>query len=329
MTGRCSWRLLVMAPVAIAAVTCASEPAEKSCEELAAEARSTASARCSALPETVSLRHDVMPILGRACAFSSCHLDPGRPEGGLYLGPNVNNTGDEGPGDPFFPPRSSELAKVHASILSMSERAPQMARVVPGDPAGSFLQLKLDGLQGCAAVECFVAGEPADCGDGMPQNQPKLSACERQAVRRWIQEGAVLADACVADLDCARPPSRCCGGLCTDVGSDADHCGACDRACPAEGYCDAGQCRCALGLEACGAACVNKASDPLHCGACDVACPPRDGASSTCAKGECGYRCTPGRAECNADAADGCERTLAIGERMPMGCSGGFPVPKL
>ena len=66
---------------------------------------------------------------------------------------------------------------------------------------------------------------------------------------------------------------------------------------------------CPDGLLECGASCVDATSDLSHCGACDTACGSSWG-SPTCAGGACMLACEAGFADCNGDAADGCETDL-------------------
>ncbi|HKU43000.1 MAG TPA: M66 family metalloprotease [Polyangiales bacterium] len=81
---------------------------------------------------------------------------------------------------------------------------------------------------------------------------------------------------------CAIPGQLQCGGVCTDVQSDARNCGACAKSC-GSGICTLGQCACPSTLTACGTGCVDTLNDPLNCGACARAC----GAGSTCQQGQC------------------------------------------
>lgn len=83
-------------------------------------------------------------------------------------------------------------------------------------------------------------------------------------------------------------PWRYCDGACTDLGVDANHCGACGHACSAGTVCCAGTCR-------------NLQSDPAGCGACGTRCPQ----NGTCTAGVCG---------CPADLADLC--TLGSGTEV-------------
>lgn len=57
------------------------------------------------------------------------------------------------------------------------------------------------------------------------------------------------------------------------------------------------------------------ANDPRNCGECDRACPEPPGTVATCTSGACDVTCRPGRADCNADPADGCEADVTRRER--------------
>src|SRR5215207_2977236 len=71
-----------------------------------------------------------------------------------------------------------------------------------------------------------------------------------------------------------------CGGICVDLQSDMNNCGACGEICesglvPVE--CRSGVCEranCPVGIEYCGAVdgCRDLSSDPGHCGACQNPC---------------------------------------------------------
>ncbi|UJR82998.1 PQQ-binding-like beta-propeller repeat protein [Sandaracinus amylolyticus] len=68
---------------------------------------------------------------------------------------------------------------------------------------------------------------------------------------------------------------------------------------------------CGPGETMCGAACADTRNDPAHCGACDEACPSRDHASPTCRGSSCSFVCDAGWADCDANATNGCETSLA------------------
>lgn len=101
---------------------------------------------------------DVAPIFTQSCAFAACHAAGGKR---LVLAG----------------------AGARANLLAASTVSP-MKMVVPGDPAASFLMHKLDGTQSCA--EC----NGKDCGESMPKGADLLPAAKRDAIRRWIAQGA-------------------------------------------------------------------------------------------------------------------------------------------
>jgi hypothetical protein len=69
-----------------------------------------------------------------------------------------------------------------------------------------------------------------------------------------------------------------CGDACIDTQTDVNHCGNCDKVCPAVSggvaTCTRGQCgvSCAAGNSACGGKCFDLLTDPLNCGACGKKC---------------------------------------------------------
>ncbi len=100
---------------------------------------------------------------------------------------------------------------------------------------------------------------------------------------------------------------------CVDTTRDTANCGACGTACSGSRECVSGRCVCPTGLTTvCGTTCVDTATDPAHCGACGRACPAPAGAVGTCAAGVCGTTCAPGRADCDGNAANGCETDATL-----------------
>ncbi len=68
---------------------------------------------------------------------------------------------------------------LHDSLVGVeSEFAPQLDRVVPGDPENSFLMVKILGMQG------FGEGDP------MPPTGSLLSEADIDLIRQWILDGA-------------------------------------------------------------------------------------------------------------------------------------------
>jgi len=119
------------------------------------------------------------------------------------------------------------------------------------------------------------------------------------------------------DVAVDRGPAPCpegqvrCAGRCVALASDPDHCGACDRRC-ASGICRAGQCvdavTCDEGTTRCGGRCVDTRASATHCGACGVDCGHLAGSDGACVASRC--RCAPGQADCDGDAANGCETSV-------------------
>ncbi len=114
--------------------------------------------------------NDVMPIFSQSCAFSSCHGSKGAGNHGIYLGAKS----------------AADFELVKQSLASKSKVLPSMPYVMPGDPDKSFLLHKLDGDL-CAFEESCTNGS---CGTPMPENNPALPEASRDAIRRWIAQGA-------------------------------------------------------------------------------------------------------------------------------------------
>lgn len=71
------------------------------------------------------------------------------------------------------------------------------------------------------------------------------------------------------------PGQTLCGGICVDLSSDANHCGACGNACPPGKFCVGGICStCPTGSVDCSGNCVDTNTNANHCGGCGNICPP-------------------------------------------------------
>ena len=139
-------------------------------------------------------------------------------------------------------------------------------------------------------------------------------------------------NACIGGVCTPRcdAPRATCSGTCTDTNSDPANCGYCGRVCASGQSCVAGVCRlvCATGLTACGSTCLNTNTDVNNCGACNnrctagytcvsgactppacvaSACPVRPNANSTCVSNACSFTCYTSYANCDGNAANGCE----------------------
>lgn len=130
----------------------------------ACEAKPVPAAAVLASPEA-SFEVDVAPVLARACAFSACHGSKSASNNGVYLG--------------------ADAAEVKTWLARPSKTLPSMPLVTPSDPAASFLLRKLDDDL-CALPAC--ANEA--CGKSMPAGNPLLPEATRDAIRRWIAQGA-------------------------------------------------------------------------------------------------------------------------------------------
>ena len=114
----------------------------------------------------VSFKTDVMPFLDRSCMFSSCH------GGGSSKGDLKMAKGDA---------TATRLSLVGVNAPEL----PSMKLVQPGDPKNSYLMKKVDGDICLLKAQCI-----APCADTMPQGNELLEVAERDALRRWVAQGA-------------------------------------------------------------------------------------------------------------------------------------------
>lgn len=105
----------------------------------------------------------VQAIFAPRCSFATCH---GGVAGSLTL---------TGPGG------------YAALVGAPSFQVPRLARVTPGDPAGSYLMIKLESRMSSVG-ECAAA--PRTCGVSMPQGEDALTPELLAVVRAWIAAGA-------------------------------------------------------------------------------------------------------------------------------------------
>ena len=105
----------------------------------------------------------VRAVMQRSCVFSACH-------GGRSGYPSLGAAVD-----------------YDALVGAVSREVPALRLVAPGDPAASWLMIKLDGTM-ASRTECRA--DPEACGGSMPQGVPVLARAERDLVREWIRLGA-------------------------------------------------------------------------------------------------------------------------------------------
>jgi hypothetical protein len=100
---------------------------------------------------------------------------------------------------------------------------------------------------------------------------------------------------------CAAGATRC-EGLCTDLVSNPEHCGACGAACETGDVCHGGMCRadCPAGLTECDGSCVDTSTSPTSCGGCGFECP----GGAVCLSGECVETCPSPRIACDGACVD-------------------------
>lgn len=116
--------------------------------------------------------------------------------------------------------------------------------------------------------------------------------------------------ACVSG--CTDPMIRC-DMRCVDPAIDPYHCGGCDTTCPDPGHglpvCIEGGCStptCDTGYHACGSSCLP--DDAVEsCGSSCTPCETPPHATPTCTSGACGFECIAPYADCDGNAANGCE----------------------
>ncbi|MBL8682848.1 MAG: hypothetical protein JNK05_27025 [Myxococcales bacterium] len=111
---------------------------------------------------------------------------------------------------------------------------------------------------------------------------------------------------------------------CETMVNTTSNCGMCGRSCSgATPVCDAraGACSsgCTAGQQRCGGSCVDTTSDANHCGACDRRCAVANGTPSCMASACRVFACSAGFADCDGNAANGCEVNTRTD---PMNCGG-------
>lgn len=134
-------------------------------------------AKFAGMTPTVSFATDVLPTFRNSCALSaSCHGVQGGPATQPYLGQ---------PGT--TPMTAADIAEIFTANVDVdSVKAPGMLIVKTGDAANSFLMHKVDNSLSCPEVKC----EGAACGGAMPLAGSTLPEDKRDAIRRWIIQGA-------------------------------------------------------------------------------------------------------------------------------------------
>jgi hypothetical protein len=104
--------------------------------------------------KTASFKTDIVPIVQETCALTACHSSK-QSNLGIFLA---------------FDP-----AQIYTELKKTSPTAAGQQFVVPGDPAKSYVMVKLEGKQ--------------TMGTEMPPGE-KLPAAQIELFRKWIADGA-------------------------------------------------------------------------------------------------------------------------------------------
>jgi hypothetical protein len=168
-----------------------------------------------------------------------------------------------------------------------------------------------DPQNGC---EVATGSDVKNCGGcGVACNLPNATAL--------CVGGACDIGACNPGFrDCDANPANGCE---VDTNNDPMNCGACNANCAKLPHAIAGCAMAACTIGSCtagyadcdkmvGDGCESQvASDPMNCGGCGKVCPAPPNVATTCANGMCGLGgCLPGFADCDGNAANGCEVNL-------------------
>ncbi len=174
--------------------------------------------------------------------------------------------------------------------------------------------------QGEADVDCGGPCEGCNLGNACAT----LDHCQQPDMGK----GAVECEEFRCTINCPDDWADCNGraddGCEANIGSDTEHCGACNVSCAPqnveEALCEKGQCsyagQCDDGFDDCNGVTedgceVDLMQDTNNCGACTEQCSTNHGTSS-CEGGSCSIECESGYEDCDNDpASNGCEFELA------------------
>ena len=142
-------------------------------------------------------------------------------------------------------------------------------------------------------VDGSIVDSAPSARDAGPERCTSNDDCQEPAKLCDPASGACVA--CRGDDDCRA------GTLCDPVGR------SCAPGCSADKLCPSGQ-------TCCGATCHDLTADDAHCNSCDTACVAAAGTATSCVQSTCISTCLEGLADCDGNAANGCEHPLAAGE---------------
>jgi hypothetical protein len=222
---------------------------------------------------------------------------------------------------------NSVTANTVATYLS----APVMATVVAGMPVSITLKMQTPGAANVAVDFPCPAGK-ADC-DGnivngcevtLASNNSNCGACGNVCS---LPHTTSTCNAGVCTVGTCSTGFANCNGIASDgcessTSTDPNNCGGCGKVCNvpnATAACKAGACavsQCNAGFADCNMNAAdgcetNTNTNNSNCGACGHVCSGANG-TETCAGGVCTVAsCSAGFADCNMNAADGCETNVA------------------
>lgn len=153
--------------VCIALVAACSSSSEPTLGSGTKDGGSSNSAEVDARRPYPSFRDDVVPLVQESCSLTACHASK-ESNLGILL--------------------QYDAAQIYAEFKKTSPTAVGEPFVVAGDPAKSYLMVKLEGKQATLASKCASSAYPT-CGVAMPPDDP-LPAEKLETFRKWIQEGA-------------------------------------------------------------------------------------------------------------------------------------------
>ena len=182
----------------------------------------------------------------------------------------------------------------------------------------------------CSAGSCTVA----TCATGYADcNSTAADGCETN-----LNTTVTACGACGTACSIPHATAACTAGACGIAACDAGwancdgsvangcetstttntNCGTCGTTCAAGTHCagaaGSSSCvsSCPSGTTYCAASgvCANFQSDTANCGMCGTVCLPVSNAVAVCNSGACAFNCNAGYADCNGNAADGCEANL-------------------
>ncbi|MBI5518342.1 MAG: hypothetical protein HY909_31515 [Deltaproteobacteria bacterium] len=195
-------------------------------------------------------------------------------------------------------------------------------------------------VPGCRADEGCPEGDAGVPSDGSALGRRARCdavshACVECVTDEHCPPGTLcVGQVCTVGCNATRPcpaGQTCCAGACIDPLSNVAHCGLCDARCavpnatPAcmNGACAVGLCMTPFGdcdRVATNGCETDTRTSTAHCGACGMACATRPQTTAGCAGGTGTYTCTPGFADCDGVATNGCETDTRASAAHCGGC---------